>query len=93
MYVYGHHIYHNMDQSSKVANPARGQLNREKMSLSAFAPENLVAVTYAIVHPVLRGLLDREKIRETSTKLQRKHNKNVKTRQKRPPGNNYQVYT
>ena len=34
-----------MDQLGKVANPARGQLNREKMniSLSAFAPENLVS--------------------------------------------------
>ena len=32
------------DQPGKVANPARGQLNRENeyISLSAFAPENLV---------------------------------------------------
>ena len=32
-------------QPGKVANPARGQLNRKKMniSLSAFAPENLVS--------------------------------------------------
>ena len=31
-----------MDQPGKVANPARGQLNRVKIniSLSAFAPEN-----------------------------------------------------
>ena len=31
MYVcmYGHHIYQSMDQPGKVANPARGQLNRE----------------------------------------------------------------
>ena len=33
-----------MDQPGKVANPARGQLNREnKYSLSAFAPENRVS--------------------------------------------------
>ena len=33
-----------MDQPGKVANPARGQLNRENNnSLSAFAPENLVS--------------------------------------------------
>ena len=33
-----------MDQPGKVANPARGQLNREiSISLSAFAPENLVS--------------------------------------------------
>ena len=34
-----------MDQPGKVANPARGQLNREMslFSLSAFAPENLVS--------------------------------------------------
>ena len=33
------------DQPGKVANPARGQLNREKVivSLSPFAPENLVS--------------------------------------------------
>ena len=33
-----------MDQPCKVANPARGQLNNEyfNISLSAFAPENLV---------------------------------------------------
>ena len=31
MYVcmYGHHIQQSMDQPGKVANPARGQLNRE----------------------------------------------------------------
>ena len=43
----GTHIFSkSMDQSSKVANPARGQLNREmkmNISLSAFAPENLVS--------------------------------------------------
>ena len=27
--MYGHHIYQSMDQPGKVANPARGQLNRE----------------------------------------------------------------
>ena len=33
-----------MDQPVKVANPARGQLNREnEYFLSAFAPENLVS--------------------------------------------------
>ena len=34
-----------MDQPGKVANPTRGQLNREmKFSLSVFAPENLVSL-------------------------------------------------
>ena len=33
-----------MDQPGKVANPARGQLNRKNIfSLSAFAPDNLVS--------------------------------------------------
>ena len=33
-----------MGQPGKVANPGRGQLNREmNISLSAFAPENLVS--------------------------------------------------
>ena len=33
-----------MNQTSKVANPARGQLNTEKdISLSTFVPENLVS--------------------------------------------------
>ena len=32
-----------MDQPGKVANPAHGQLNRENIFLSAFAPENLVS--------------------------------------------------
>ena len=33
-----------MNQPGKVANPARGQLNRKNVSLSAlFAPENLVS--------------------------------------------------
>ena len=29
IYIYGHHIWQSMDQPVKVANPARGQLNRE----------------------------------------------------------------
>ena len=34
-----------MDQPGKVANPARSQLNKEmSISLSAFAPENLVSL-------------------------------------------------
>ena len=44
--MYGHHITYSksMDQPGKVANPVRGQLNREKnISLFAFAPENLVS--------------------------------------------------
>ena len=33
-----------MDQPRKVANPARGQLNRKNdISLSAFVPENLIS--------------------------------------------------
>ena len=33
-----------MDQPGKVANPARGQLNRKmNISLSAFVPENLIS--------------------------------------------------
>ena len=46
MYVcmYGHHIYQSMDQPGKVANPARGQLNRENdIPLSLCVPENLVS--------------------------------------------------
>ena len=40
--MYGHTYSKSMDQPGKVANPARGQLNREiEISLSAFAPENL----------------------------------------------------
>ena len=38
-----------MDQPGKVANPARGQLNGEhQISLSAFAPENLVSPGSAV---------------------------------------------
>ena len=46
MYVcmYGHHIQQSMDQPGKVANPARGQLNRENnIPLSPYVPENLVS--------------------------------------------------
>ena len=42
MYMYGHTYSKSMDQPGKVANPALGQLNRENISLSAFAPENLI---------------------------------------------------
>ena len=43
--MYGHTYSKSMDQPGKVANPARGQLNRENynISLSAFVPENLVS--------------------------------------------------
>ena len=42
--MYGHTYSKSMHQSGKVANPARGQPNREiNISLSAFAPENLVS--------------------------------------------------
>ena len=42
--MYSHSYSKSMDQPGKVANPARGQLNREMdISLSAFAPENLVS--------------------------------------------------
>ena len=45
-----------MDQSGKVSNPARGQLNRKKymFPLSPFAPENLVARDSFGRRPVLR---------------------------------------
>ena len=40
--MYGDTCSKSMDQPGKVANPARGQLNREiSISLYAFAPENL----------------------------------------------------
>ena len=40
--MYGHTYSKGVDQPGKVANPARGQLDRENISLSAFfAPENL----------------------------------------------------
>ena len=42
--MYGHTYSKSMDQPGKVANPARGQLNREiNISVSALAPENLVS--------------------------------------------------
>ena len=42
--MYGHHIQQSLDQPGKVANPARGQLNREnKIPLSPCVPENLVS--------------------------------------------------
>ena len=42
--MYGHHIQQSMDQPGKVANPARGQLNRENnIPLSPCVPENLVS--------------------------------------------------
>ena len=42
--MYGHHIQQSMDQPGKVANPARGQLNKENdIPLSPCVPENLVA--------------------------------------------------
>ena len=40
--MYGHTYSKSMDQPGKVANPARGQPNRD-ISLSAFVPENLVS--------------------------------------------------
>ena len=42
--MYGHHIQQSMDQPGKVANPARGQLNRKNyIPLSPCVPENLVS--------------------------------------------------
>ena len=42
--MYGHTCSKSMNQPGKVANPARGQLNRKKyIYLSPFAPENLVS--------------------------------------------------
>ena len=45
MYVLSSHLYSkSMDQPGKVANPARGQLNREyNIPLSPCVPENLVS--------------------------------------------------
>ena len=44
MCMYGHTYSKSMDQTGKVASPARGQLNRKNdNSLSAFAPKNLVS--------------------------------------------------
>ena len=42
--MYDHTCSKKMDQPGKVANPARGQLTgKMNISLSAFAPENLVS--------------------------------------------------
>ena len=41
------HIGKSMDQPGKVANPARGQPDREGIHY-AFAPENLVYVVYVV---------------------------------------------
>ena len=42
--MYGRTYSKSIDQPGKAVNPARGQLNRENnISLSAFAPENLVS--------------------------------------------------
>ena len=42
--MYGHHIQQSMYQPGKVANPARGQLNRKNnIPLSPCVPENLVS--------------------------------------------------
>ena len=42
--MYGHTYGMNMDQQGKIANLARGELNRKmNISLPAFAPENLVS--------------------------------------------------
>ena len=41
--MYGYTYSKSKDQPDKVANPARGQLNRENIALSPFAPENLVS--------------------------------------------------
>ena len=44
--MYGQSFQQSMNQQGKVANPARGQLNREDVffPLSPFAPENLVSL-------------------------------------------------
>ena len=42
--LYGHRLQQSMDQPGMVVNLASGQLNRENdISLSPFAPENLVS--------------------------------------------------
>ena len=43
--MYGHTYNKSMEQPGKVANPVRGQLDREiNISLSASVPENLVSL-------------------------------------------------
>ena len=42
--MYGQHFHQSMDQPDMVANPIRGQLNREiSISLAPFASDNLVS--------------------------------------------------
>ena len=44
LFMYGHTYSKSVDQPGEVASPARGQLNGKiNISLSAFAPENLVS--------------------------------------------------
>ena len=52
-----HDIQQSMDQPGSVANPARGQLSREKcfFFLSPFAPENLISRDW-FGHPIPRQL-------------------------------------
>ena len=52
MYVcmYGHHIKQSTDQPGKVANPARGQLNRKmNIPLSSCVPDNLVYLVQYLI--------------------------------------------
>ena len=43
IYIYGQHFYQSMDRPGMVANPTRGQLNREiVLYISPFEPEKLV---------------------------------------------------
>ena len=47
--MHGHTYSKSMDQPGKVANPARGQPNRENdISLSAFAPKHLASRVYRV---------------------------------------------
>ena len=43
-----------MDQSSKTANPARGQLNKNEYFRHPFAPENLVSRDVSLLISILR---------------------------------------
>ena len=47
--MYRHQISQEKDQPRKVAEPARGQLNRENESMSPFAPKNLVSQHGSVV--------------------------------------------
>ena len=61
-----------MDQPGKVANPARGQLNRENnISLSAFVPENLVSRD-AFDSPVYTKAKSGAYLRDSSRVLRRR---------------------